>query len=128
MSNEQKALFANNLKRIMAIRGKTQTDLADGLGRPLSTVSGWYNGHTYPRVNAMQAIADYLNVSMVDLISDETQGHYSDEELVKQMQEDYENPETRFLMDARRNLSKKGYAAVKDFIQYQLKKEGQLDD
>lgn len=36
---DKRELFVKNLRKIMDIKGKTQTDIAKGMGKPLTTVS-----------------------------------------------------------------------------------------
>ena len=67
MKGNARAVFVSNLHRIMRLTGKSQSDISKALKIPLSTVSGWYNGASYPRVGSMQDLADYLGVSMRDL-------------------------------------------------------------
>lgn len=67
MPNDARKIFNNNLKRIMSIKNISQTDIANKTGFPLSTISSWYNGQSYPRVDKMQKLADVLEVSMKEL-------------------------------------------------------------
>ena len=67
MKGNARTVFVSNLHRIMRLTGKSQSDISKALGIPLSTVSGWYNGASYPRAGSMQDLADYLGVSMRDL-------------------------------------------------------------
>ena len=67
MENNARTIFVTNLKYYMQLRKKEQVDIARDLKIPLSTVSNWYNGVSYPRVDSMQLLADYLNVGMRDL-------------------------------------------------------------
>lgn len=71
MSNEARAIFVKNLRKYMEQRGKTQTDIANALDVSISTVSCWYYGKSYPRVDVMQRLADYLGVHMHQLTNDE---------------------------------------------------------
>lgn len=70
MDKDARKVFVNNLKRIMKERHKTQSDISRGINVPLSTVSSWYNEASYPRVDKMQSLADFFNVSMRDLTDD----------------------------------------------------------
>lgn len=71
MNNDAREIFVRNLKKLMKLRKKTQTDISRDLKIPLTTISGWYNGVTYPRVKNMQDLADYFNVSMRDLTDEQ---------------------------------------------------------
>ena len=75
MSNETaREIFVANLRRLMADRRLTQMDVAAAMKLTPSTVSDWYLGKKYPRVDTMQRLADLLEVPMSSLtlpVSDE---------------------------------------------------------
>jgi repressor LexA len=71
MEKNARDVFVNNLHAVMQERKKSQIDISRGIGVPLSTVSNWYNGVSYPRVDSMGMLADYLHVSMTRLTSEE---------------------------------------------------------
>lgn len=62
MSNDQRAIFAKNLKNLLKRNNKNQTYLTENLGVTSSTVSDWVSGKKYPRVDKMQDIADLFGV------------------------------------------------------------------
>lgn len=64
MTANARETFVANLKFWMEKRNKEQADIARDLNINISTVSSWYNGIAYPRVDKMQMLADYLNVPM----------------------------------------------------------------
>ena len=70
MDTDARKVFQKNFIQIMKVRRKTQSDISRALNIPLSTVSSWYNGASYPRVDKMQALADYFGISMKDLTDD----------------------------------------------------------
>lgn len=63
----QRIVFCENLNRYMRQRGVTQADIVSGLGFSASTVSDWATGKKYPRVEAMEMLADKLGVQITDL-------------------------------------------------------------
>lgn len=67
---EARQLFMRNLNRCMDERGITQSDIVERLGVSSATASDWVNGVKYPRVDAMQALANLLDVQMNDLVSE----------------------------------------------------------
>ena len=67
MKTNAREIFTENLKHYMNIKQKSQSDISKALDIPLSTVSSLYNGASYPRVDKMQALADYFNISMRNL-------------------------------------------------------------
>lgn len=72
MSENQREVFVKNLKQYMKQRGVDQSDIVAALGVSASTVSDWVTGKKYPRVDAMQRLADFLNVYYCDLTTDES--------------------------------------------------------
>lgn len=60
-------IFVDNLHYYMNIKNKSQADISRALDIPMSTVSNWYNGASYPRVDKMGILADYFNISMTCL-------------------------------------------------------------
>lgn len=63
-----RAVFATNLKRYAAGKGVKQKDIAFALGIPQTTVSDWFTGKKYPRIEAMEQLADYLGVRFSALV------------------------------------------------------------
>lgn len=70
MNSDAREIFINNLKTIMQKKNITQTDIANNLNAPITTVSSWYHKKSYPRIERMQQLADYLNVSIRELTDD----------------------------------------------------------
>ena len=73
MGDEMRAreVFAGNLRQYAEAKQKTQADVAAYMNCSASTVSDWFNGRKYPRVDKMQRLADFFGV----LISDLTREH-----------------------------------------------------
>lgn len=66
-AQKERDIFATNFRRILKMRGKTQSDVVADLEITSSTVSDWANAKKYPRVDKMQALANYLGVVISDL-------------------------------------------------------------
>lgn len=54
----------------MCLTNKTQSNIVIDLGITASTVSDWVNAKKYPRIDRMQALAEYLGVVISDLRDD----------------------------------------------------------
>ena len=83
MSNRARDIFVENFHTWMLNKKMTHSRLASILGLPLSTISSWYNGQSYPRVDSMQRLADALGISMRDLTDereDEKETNFSSAE------------------------------------------------
>lgn len=77
MSNINKDVFARNLNKYLNISGKTQISLANDLGYSKAIVSEWFSGKKFPRIDALQKLADYFDVLKTDLIEDKEHLGYS---------------------------------------------------
>ena len=69
-AEELKAIFAANLNRLMGKRGKRVSDLAADLNLPYMTVSSWAKGKNIPRMDKIEALANYFRVSKAELIEE----------------------------------------------------------
>lgn len=69
---KQREVFARNLNQYMKSRGVEQADIVMALGITASTVSDWVRGKKYPRVDAMQRLADFFGILLSDLTKEDT--------------------------------------------------------
>lgn len=60
--------FAKNLKRLLEEKGKTQAELSRDLGLSKTTVSSWFNGYRMPRMDKIELLCNYFNVSKSELL------------------------------------------------------------
>ncbi|MDD6275492.1 MAG: helix-turn-helix transcriptional regulator [Clostridia bacterium] len=67
---DNKNIFASNLKRYMALQGKSRRDVCEALGFSYYTFSDWVNGKKYPRMDKVEMLANYFGVLKSDLIED----------------------------------------------------------
>ena len=70
MSIGNKDVFSKNLRNYIVKSGKDRTTVSEDLGLPYSTITDWVNGKKYPRINNIEKLANYFNVSKADLIED----------------------------------------------------------
>lgn len=70
MSMGNKEVLAKNLKKYILKSGKDRSTIAEDLDMSYSTLTDWVNGKKYPRINNIQKLAVYFNVSKSDLIED----------------------------------------------------------
>ena len=70
MSIGNKEILARNLKKHISKSGKDRSQIAEDLGFPYSTLTDWVNGKKYPRINNIEKLAAYFDVSKSDLIED----------------------------------------------------------
>lgn len=68
----QRKVLADNIKKLLETKRKTQTDMARDLGIAETTVSSWVNCERYPRLDKIQLMADYFNVRRSELTEEKT--------------------------------------------------------
>ena len=66
-ANALKATFSANLNYYIKHANMNTAGLAAALCVPFSTVSDWVHGRKYPRMDKVQAIADYFGITKSDL-------------------------------------------------------------
>lgn len=67
---DNKATFANNLKRYMELNGKSRRDICEALGFSYYTFTDWVNGKKYPRMDKVEMLANYFGILKSDLIEE----------------------------------------------------------
>ena len=70
MTGANKSILAKNLKKYILNSGKDRSTVAEDLDLSYSTLTDWINGKKYPRINNIEKLAAYFNVSKSDLIED----------------------------------------------------------
>lgn len=66
-------VFSENLRTVLYLTGKTQVELAKGVGVTETSVSHWINGVSVPRPNMVDRICKFLRCRKEDLVLDKTQ-------------------------------------------------------
>ena len=79
---EHKEVFAKNLKKYMALNGKSRKEVCQALGYSYFTFSDWVNGKKMPRMDKVEQLANYFGILKSDLIEEKketaTEGGLSD--------------------------------------------------
>lgn len=65
---DERLIFAENLRRILEIKGISQQQLAQAVGVSDASVSFWLSADRYPTPGKVQKIADFLAVRKSQLI------------------------------------------------------------
>lgn len=63
-------IIANNISDLLDRSGKTQLDLAEFMNVSQATVSNWCKGAKLPRMDKIDRICEFFNVSRSDLMED----------------------------------------------------------
>lgn len=130
MSNEEYAkIVSKNLKRILYDCGRTQADLARDLKIAKTTISGWMNGNRTPRMETVDRLAHYFNVSRADILDDkngyyekairkqdERQEYFVDKEAQEFAEFLHENPDYKVLMDSVMKIKPDDISFIKEMI------------
>jgi len=107
-------VFSDNLDQLLAKQEKTQADLARYMKVSTATASDWCNAHKMPRVDKIKAIANWLHVSMGDLLEER---HYMDDESAELANFLRENPDYKVLFSAVQNVRPEDISFVKEMIE-----------
>lgn len=67
---EHKEVFSQNLKKYMALNGKSRKEVCEALGYSYFTFSDWVNGKKMPRMDKVEQLAKYFGVKKSDLIEE----------------------------------------------------------
>lgn len=63
--------MADNIKRLLSSKGLNPRQLAIALDFKYTTVNDWVNAKTYPRIDKIEMLANFFNVSKSDLVENE---------------------------------------------------------
>lgn len=111
-------MFSGNLNRIMAEKRMSNTELANGVGVTPTTIGNWRNGKKFPRMDKVDKICNFLQISRGDLIKVEDTSrnmrphYYDDPEITTIANELKSNHNMRTLLDVSRNLSEEDIQTV----------------
>ena len=65
-----KDVFARNLKKYMALNGKSRKEICEALGYSYFTFSDWVTGKKMPRMDKVEQLANYFGIKKSDLIEE----------------------------------------------------------
>ena len=109
MPDNAREIFVRNLRYLMNARGISQADICRELGMSSTTVSDWCTGKKYPRVDAMQHLADLLGVLFSTLT---TEGGIQDFEDQQRIETLHQRPTLCLLFDKQKTLDDSDLNAV----------------
>jgi len=102
MSDTAREIFVKNLRYLMEAKGITQADICRELEVSSATASDWCNGKKFPRIDALQKLADLLGVLVSTLTSENGLQDYADQERLEALHRD---PRLGLLFDRTRKMS-----------------------
>ena len=109
MPDNIKEIFARNLRYLMEAKKITQADICRSLDVSSATVSDWCAGKKYPRVDAMQRLADLLGVRFSTLTTESGISDYEDLQMIEAL---HQNPKLRALFSIQKRMSDDSLDAV----------------
>lgn len=71
-AQSQRDILSRNLNALLSLKGKIQADVVRELELPEATVRSWFNAEKYPRIDKLQMLADYFNVTRSRLTEEQT--------------------------------------------------------
>ena len=108
-------IISQNLVKYLERSGKTQVGLADYMDVSQPTVSNWCKGLKLPRMDKIDRICEYLNISRSDLMNTR-ESYYLDEDAREYAEFLFKNPEYKVLFDASRKVPKEDIDFVRKMI------------
>ena len=73
-AQKQREILAKNLNELLNSKRKTQADVIRDTGFAEATVRSWFSGEKYPRLDKIQALADYFNVPRSRITEEQIEG------------------------------------------------------
>lgn len=106
---EQKRIFAENLRYYLDQHGYTQIEVAEKIGVSQQRFSSWCAGRAIPRMDKIQALADFFGIPKSYLIDERSHtpssSYYVNPETARIAQQIYDDPDLRVLFDAAEDVS-----------------------
>ena len=102
MSDNIREIFVRNLRFLMEEKGITQADICRVLDVSSATASDWCNGKKFPRADAIEKLADLLNVRFSYLVTEDGLNDYEDEQ---RLEAPHQDPRLGLLFDRTRKMS-----------------------
>ena len=93
-----KTVMSRNLRRLMKKKNVSAKEMSKTLGYPYTTLLSWVKADNYPRIDKIEAMAEYFGVMKSDLIEDNA-------ETEKPAEDDGLTESQRFLIDFAKTLS-----------------------
>ena len=117
---EQKKIFSENLRYYLDKYGYTQIEVADKIGVSQQRFSSWCAGRAIPRMDKIQALADFFGIPKTYLIDVHSNAHqaayYMNPETAQIAQEIYDTPELHMLFDAARDVPPEDLMVIAEMV------------
>ena len=124
IGNNARNTFVNNMKYLMNAQGISQADICRELNVSSATASDWCTGKKYPRIDAMQRLADLFGVRYSTLTTERGIEDYEDMQRIEAL---HQNQKLRLLFDIQKELSESDLNAVLSVTKAIAKERGDDD-
>ena len=113
-----KMIFTENLNSYIKASGKSQLEIAKKIGVSPQTFNTWCRGIAIPRMEKLQALADYFHINKSDLIELKSNDnkYYESDETREIAQKIFEKPELRSLFDVAKDIPPERLKAHIEFM------------
>lgn len=117
-NNESNVVFANNFRYYLEKSGRTQKELARYIKVSEGTVCDWRKARTYPRMDKVEAIAEFFGIEKSDLIEERNVNskYYLEKKVIDIAQELHNDPKAVELWISIKKLSDADQEIVKSLI------------
>lgn len=130
-TREYARIVSRNLRRIASDQNRTQADISRDLRINKATVSSWMNGTRVPKIENIDMLCHYFNVTRSDIMEDventPQQKYYTDEATAKIAYEIATNPELKALFDVQRDMDSEDLQALHNMTLALKRKTERLD-
>ena len=114
-------IVSRNIRRIASDQNRTQADIARDLHLNKATISSWMNGTRVPKMENIDMLCHYFNVSRADIMEEDVgniqqQSYYSDPETARIAQEIFDDPHLHALFKAARGSKPKSLELAADML------------
>lgn len=123
---ELRKIFMENLNKYMELSDRTQADLARRLHVSTATTAKWCTGQTMPRIDKIQAIANWLGIEKSDLLerhSGSDESYYINRDARDLAEFLHKNPDYKVLFDATRKVKPEDIEFVRQMIERMTKND-----
>lgn len=120
--------LAKNIRKYRKLNGLSQDSIAEKLGyKSFTTIQKWETGVSEPSISKLHELARIFNIDVNDLVNPSTakdeEPFYLDPETAKLAQDAFDDPDTRILLSAKRDLSPESMKAIMDMVKLLKKKD-----
>lgn len=124
MSDTAREIFVKNLHFFMEEKGISQADICRELKVSSATVSDWCSGKKYPRIDAMQRLAELLGVTFSMLT---TENGLIDYQNMDRLEALHQNPKLGMLFDKSRKMDNRDINHMLELADIILRSQGKDD-